>query len=256
MFKTNNKCKQVKVNLTIDPQKNKRTMLNGVVFNNNKPMRNVCISITTPSLDPITCCYTDIQGRYQINVPLPETINIIASLKGYNIHSETIELKNLILPHKINLEKQTNYQNLLLGKVVDEKDNPVAYANILIKELNITSVTGENGDFMVDNVPKGAFTLSITSQFYNTFVRKFRTQPNRNIYNFKSIILIGKLISGTVHGIIQSKDKGPIANALVVLFDADTNLPIEYTYTNQSGIYLFGNVPLGQYYIEANKADI
>lgn len=231
-------------------------MLHGVVTSDNRPLRNVCISITTLSLEPITCCYTDIQGRFQINVPLPDAITILASHKGHNVHSETIAIKDIQLPHKINMEKQTNYQNLLLGKVVDDKDNPVSFATILIKELNITSVTGENGDFMVDNIPKGAYTLTITSQFYDSFIRKFKTQPNRNIYNFKKITLIGKLISGTVHGLIKSKETGPIPNALVVLFDADTNLPVEYTYTNQDGIYLFGNVPLGQYYIEANKADI
>ncbi|MEG1416407.1 MAG: carboxypeptidase regulatory-like domain-containing protein [Clostridium sp.] len=256
MFRIKTTCSQIKINSTIDPHKYTFPIIYGIVTSKNKPLYNVCISITTQSLEPITCCYTDTQGKFQINVSLPNIIYILASHKGYRIYSKKLIINNKCSPYKIKLEKEPDYKNIIIGKIVDEKNNPISYANISIKELGIQIFTNENGDFIIDNIPRGTYHFSVTSQFYKSCIRKIIVNCTQNVYNLKTIMLTGKLISGTVHGLIQCDNSNPIPNALVVLFDAAKHIPIRYTYTNQDGIYLFGNVPLGEYFIKANKTNI
>jgi len=48
----------------------------------------------------------------------------------------------------------------------------------------------------------------------------------------------------------QDGGESGIAGVTVILYDANTNLPIDTVVTNGSGAYLFTNVPSGDYYIE------
>ena len=59
-------------------------------------------------------------------------------------------------------------QYTLSGVVVDEQNNPLPGANLLLKEVNRGTVTYNDGSFSIDRLPGGAYNLKVTFIGYET----------------------------------------------------------------------------------------
>jgi iron complex outermembrane receptor protein len=59
-------------------------------------------------------------------------------------------------------------QFAIKGNVADEKGNPLIGANILIKENNKGTVSDENGNFNLADLPKGTYSLAISFMGYKS----------------------------------------------------------------------------------------
>ncbi len=72
---------------------------------------------------------------------------------------------------------------ILSGKILDkETDEPVSFTYIHIEELNRTSTSNEKGDFKLENIPKGDYTLSFHRLGYKTQKRRIEiTDSNLNL---------------------------------------------------------------------------
>jgi hypothetical protein len=73
------------------------------------------------------------------------------------------------------------------------------------------------------------------------------------IYNINVHLSIDEYCGGTISGIITDVTGNPVSHGIVILFDACKNKPISFTYTNDTGCYLFYNLKIGDYYIKSNK---
>lgn len=105
----------------------------------------------------------------------------------------------------------TNAQKLnLSGKVVDENNDPLPGATILIKEINIGKSTSFDGKFQF-SLSKRSYTIQISFIGYNTLERKIELNSNVSL-NFKLIA-----------------SENVLDEVLVSAIRANSNTPVTYT---------------------------
>ena len=227
--------------------------ISGYVYSLNIPIKNACVKITSSKFEPLFHVYTDCNGYFTLTNNIPKLFRIIVCKDNYEIFSSNIILRNKSkCPIKINLKEKIS-KNIVLGKIVNINEEAIKYANISIKELDINTISNEKGEFILENLKTGCWTLNISSSFYYTSRVKIHVVKHKKIYELKPIFLREKPFTGTVNGVIYNSNNRPIKTAIVMLINEETNKIIDYTYTNEMGVYLFGNVPRGKYYIKANK---
>ena len=89
-----------------------------------------------------------------------------------------------ILLISVSLSAQTTGR--LSGRVVDERNNPIAYANVILQGTQIGAATDELGRFMIINITPGTYTVIVSSVGYARYVMEnvrisldeTRTLPN------------------------------------------------------------------------------
>jgi len=236
--------------------------ISGRVINtcDGKPISLACIKFTDKNYNPLYHCFTDTQGYFCIKEYFLETIRIIVSKNGYKIFSSGIysikdyELKNII----IELSPRYKIERIITGIVCDCYYNPAKNVHVILRNEDYNSIhsayTNKNGIFVLDDVDFGYYTIIFCSYMYYKYSYNF-------IFDYGKIMSLGETcikkrnLKGTVNGIITDKEGNPINEALVVLFDEVDNWPLQFTRTNEKGIYLFYNLDIGSYYIVSNKSD-
>ena len=99
-----------------------------------------------------------------------------------------IENKSIVLREKPSINKESSHiQEIIKGKVVDERGNPVVGATVIEKGTDNGAAVGEDGYFMLTDVAKNA-TLLITFIGYEPFEYKL-TDKKTGIY----IVLTGSI---------------------------------------------------------------
>jgi len=81
--------------------------------------------------------------------------------------------------------KKTN--NTLVGNIIDDKNKPIPYAIIWIKEINRSAITNINGNFSLKNLPLGEFNIRINCLGYINSNLKFKINKGSNKCNFTLI---------------------------------------------------------------------
>lgn len=109
--------------------------------------------------------------------------------------------------------------------------------------------TDYEGRFFLKNVRKGHYQLKIENESYQTRIIKVSIE-NSFLTQLPLIIMSKKDIGCTIHGLIKFRNR-PISDINVFLVDASNNSCIAYTKSNSHGLYFFGNLNLGKYYVMA-----
>lgn len=172
--------------------------------------------------------------------------------------------------NKYRCNSETNNENLgiIVGDVLDfDTNEPIVGAIVSLfkkntKDSNIVNLitltyTNEYGQFAFKNICMGIYTLKINALGYTQKCIEVFINKHKIIYPIVvKLKLSNNCSNGTVSGIIMNSDKIPIERADVVLYKVEKSgdlLPIAFTKTNKSGVYLFMNVPKGSYKIKANE---
>ncbi|WP_308992726.1 TonB-dependent receptor [Mariniflexile litorale] len=72
-------------------------------------------------------------------------------------------------------------QSSVSGKITDEKGTPLVRVNIFLKEIKLGTVSNENGDFEIKEVPYGNYNLEITSLGYQKQVTPITVQKGNAV---------------------------------------------------------------------------
>ncbi|MBS9775752.1 MAG: carboxypeptidase regulatory-like domain-containing protein [Fusobacterium sp.] len=110
--------------------------------------------------------------------------NIISILAEEN--NLSISKVNGITLFSLASEKIKN-KSKIVGKIVDEQNNPVSNARLEIKNSNFyPTFTDKNGNFIIDDITKGAYILKISKNNFET--RGEIINLNKNIFVFNSVL--------------------------------------------------------------------
>jgi uncharacterized protein with beta-barrel porin domain len=85
---------------------------------------------------------------------------------------------------------------------------------------------------------------------YSERILNLEAAREQSIATLETVYLKKKSLKGTIYGIVTNKSGFPVSNALVVLCNAN-NSPVQVTYTNEKGIYMFYLLELGTYTVLA-----
>jgi hypothetical protein len=222
-----------------------------------KSIEGACIKVCDHEYNPIAYNFSDVDGNFSIEGNFTPSIRVIATKKGYETISSEALLSASLNKKALNLEllPAPSYGLVIFGSVKDSQQKPIQGARVTTyraQSLNPYdfTFTNQEGLFIFDNIEPGTYRISIQSQSYNERILNIEVGREQPIVTLETIYLKKKLLKGTIHGIITDKNQVPLSNALVVLCNGN-NVPIQITYTNEDGIYLFYKLDPGTYTVIA-----
>jgi iron complex outermembrane recepter protein len=81
---------------------------------------------------------------------------------------------------------KVNAQNQIKGKVTDKTNNKVlSFANVYLPEQNKGTLTNENGEFELSNLPKGGFKIQFSHIGYKTIIKTIAPDKSEMFLNIE-----------------------------------------------------------------------
>ncbi len=222
-----------------------------------KPIEGACIKICDNGYNPIAYNFSDIDGNFSIEGSFSPSIRVIAAKRSYETISSDALPSAGLYRKALNLEMTPapNYGLIIFGGVKDQQQKPIPGARVTAyraQSLNPYdfTFTNQEGLYIFDNIESGIYRISIQSQNFNERILNIEINRELPIITLETVYLKKRLLKGTIHGIITDKNKIPLSNALVILCNGN-NVPIQVTYTNEDGIYVFYKLDQGTYTVIA-----
>jgi len=222
-----------------------------------KPLEGVCIKVCDNDYNPIVFNFTDVDGNFTLQGKFSSGIRIIASKRNYStFSSESLPAANLE-KKALNLELSpvANGSIVFFGNIRDTSQKAVSGIRVTLfkaHSLNPYDFTFSNqeGVYVFDNIEPGPYRISMQSPNYSERILNLEAAREQSIATLETVYLKKKSLKGTIYGIVTNKSGFPVSNALVVLCNAN-NSPVQVTYTNEKGIYMFYLLELGTYTVLA-----
>lgn len=155
--------------------------------------------------------------------------------------------------------------SIITGEVQNIHDLPINSASIELYKVEETganliclSFSNEVGQFLLCDLNQGSYFLKINAPGYFSDFFPVNMTQSKAIIQVKAILKEDlKASKGVVIGLITDTEDQPLANADVILYrigDDQSQTSVSYTCTNHEGIYLFVNVPQGEYRVNSNRS--
>lgn len=212
------------------------------------PISGVCVKIVTAGYEPVLHTLTDSQGAFSLIWNRQEKEQLIFAKNGYM----TLQLRYFEDGVKVYLEKEI-LTCVVSGRLLYKNGVPAAPVKVQMVNncVNLCVFSKPNGCYYFTKVPSGKYTLIIEG---NECRKKsiYVTIPTCCHSYYLGTIRVDQInILCTIHGIISDPEGHPIKNAVVILTNAYTMEPVGHTLSNENGLYFFGNIRNGCYYVEA-----
>jgi len=248
------------------------TVFGRVMDVDSNPMEGVTIKITDTEYNPKYHAVTDAQGQYTIdNVEANEQYLILAVKEEYELKTGVpfVMRKGQQVERNFVMTVDPNAGNsLIAGEIFDKNQNKLVGITVSLYDnsgtnpvLIKTTHSNQFGQYAFFDVSQGVYLVTSSMIGYKTAQTTFVISASGQVVNINLTMLddpIGRM--GTINGVIKDKNGIPIEGAFVVLFEVTTDkhdkevlTPIRKTVTNSEGVYLFEQVPQGNYKIKANK---
>lgn len=161
----------------------------------------------------------------------------------------------------------TETWSIIAGNVQNIHGIPVSSASVELYKLEEAatklislSFTNDIGQFVLRDLTIGSYFLKINAAGYFSDIFPAEVKKQKSIVHINAELKEDlKASKGTVIGIISNNDDEPLPDADVILYRVGfdkTLIPVAYTRTNHEGIYLFVNVPQGEYMVNSNRTVI
>lgn len=266
---------EIKIDLQLEDNSiaDSGTVFGEIVDNEGNPIEGVTVKITDLDYNPRYHTVTDINGTFTIDeVAANNQYNILSVKEEYNLKQGTpfIMQKGQQLNRDFILQADVNAANsLVAGDILDKNGAAIENVSVFLydntnpdqKVLLKTTYTNQFGQYAFFDIVQGIYLIASNKLGYKESETSFVISENEQVRN---IILtmeddpIGRM--GTINGIIKDKNNVPVVGAFVILFEVTTDEqgkevlnPIRRTMTNSEGLYLFEQVPQGDYKIKSNK---
>ena len=234
----------------------------------SNPIQNAVIKIMSINYEPLLYTSTDQNGNYEFNNIIPNEIyNMFSIAKGMQLKQKEKflikENETFNVDFILEVDISANL-GIIIGNLVDKSTGN--YINNATIELNgksqenkfiqATSYVNESGRYVFTEIPKGNYNLKINSLGYDQETLNLSINETSQILSIKNQLISNvDNFLGTISGLITNKYNIPISRADVILYRIESDntlIPIDFTKTNESGIYLFINIPMGNYKVESN----
>ena len=222
--------------------------ITGVVKDSlNCCMAEVCVKVVTLAFEPIAHTFTDIGGNFTLIYEYIDNVQLIFSKYGYN----TLVISDPMDSIHVNMQRN-NLSCVLVGRImVDRYMMSPVRLRLTNNFTQKCTFSNKYGNFVFTKVPSGLYQLIIEGNECKKRMIHIQIAKGVSRYNLGCIKVERINIMGTIHGIISGFNHKPLNNVVVILYDFNTCRPLAHTVTNEDGLYFFGKVRPGHYYVEA-----
>lgn len=265
---------EIRIDLGLQPNPNldAGTIVGIIKDENGNPIPGAVIKIFDAQGNPIAHTFSDANGNYTFSPFAPGTQYYISSIApGFQFSPlqlfalqprQTVEIDiTLATDPKANL-------SIIAGDVYTTTSTPIEDAIVQLfkveqdqsETLVATTFTNPTGQFIFMDVEQGNYKVRTSKFGYIGDTATVLIDQNRMIAKLVITLNVDPAASkGTISGYIKDDNNQPIANAVVTLYRVETDgklTPIKFTRTNNQGMYLFTDVPNGNYKVKANKLSV
>ncbi|HBR03346.1 MAG TPA: hypothetical protein DD738_12135 [Ruminiclostridium sp.] len=256
------------LSLTPSPYRNTGTVTGMVLNASGKPVADAIILILDANFNIISNTASDSRGYFIFPALEPGSeYHVYAKAPGFQLSDVQIfDLRDdQILEVAFVLSPDTvQTKGILTGSVQNMNGLPLGSALIELYRadgsqtgLICLSFSNEVGRFVFRDIEQGFYLLKVNAPGYLYNFSPVTIQELRSISSVDVILQEDPDASkGLVMGLITDNEDQPQADADVILYRVGTNqshTPVAYTRTNQEGIYLFVNIPAGEYCVNSNR---
>ncbi|MEF9953002.1 MAG: carboxypeptidase-like regulatory domain-containing protein [Clostridium sp.] len=251
----------------------KTAVLGRVTSRSSQPVKGAIVKIVDSNNNSISMAKCDKNGNYFIQgFPSNEELYIFAVIHNktvsdiinFQVSDEGYKTLNILITKPITMDS-----SIIVGDISSSGDgspiNGVAITIYRIRgnrpEINGLVYTNEFGQFAFREIDIGRYNLQFNANGFRSRLLPLMIK-RRGVIKELDIKLIPDNTSplGTISGVIVDEYNRPIPDADVILhkkvIDGSGTVkhsPIAFTKTNKRGVYIFINIPEGNYKIHSNK---
>lgn len=118
-------------------------------------------------------------------------------------------MKSLFIALLLGFSILASAQNKVIGTISDHQNKPISNINISIPEVHKEVISNESGNFELNNVPSGTFTIVFSSVGYETQSKKINVGQNEIIVNVtlqETVHQMDEVIISTAFNKLQSQN--------------------------------------------------
>jgi hypothetical protein len=258
----------IRLDLVLKPNPYLRagTIAGRVVDTSGSPIGDAVVVILDGNYNAVAHSLTSSSGSFSFTpIEAASDYRVFAKAPGY-LCSEALvaSLKpNQTLELTITLVQGTpSINSIIIGQVYNEDKLPVPLAALELYKVEdsasrLISLTFSNeiGQFIFNNLELGSYFIKINAHGYMTELLPAEIMSHHSMLTVEARLKVNPKASlGVVTGLITNTDDQPLSNADVILYRVSpegTLTPVDFTRTNHEGIYLFVNVPPGEYRVNS-----
>lgn len=213
-------------------------------------IKDATISAVNPNFEPLVHTTSDCNGEYTVFIGVCAQIRLLVSKEGYKTIDTGIissETQNFML------FSEGVKTSILKGKVLYCNCKPASGLRVRLTsaDYNRCVVSAQDGTYIFANVPPGNYVLTVDGNDCEKKTACVYVEKNKEYKTIPDMIITKIDIGATLHGKVTDCYGKAINNAVVLLVNKSTKAIVAHTTTNQDGIYFFGELTLGTYYVEA-----
>ena len=259
------------LSLSRNPHVNSGTITGTVKDVDGNLISDAVVLIMDGAYAAIANTITGNDGRYSFSlIPSGSTYRAYAQSPGFLLSdampfslgkNQRIEIDFALVTN------DTDAYSIIAGEVLNAYGLPIKSASVELYQvvqnttkLLVLTFSNDIGQFVFRDIGLGSYFLKINatgffSEYYPVEIKNPKSISHVNAVLKEDL----KASKGIILGIISDNDEMPLANADVILYRVGTDkapVPVAYTRTNHEGIYLFVNVPQGEYLVNSNRSII
>lgn len=240
-----------------------RTKVTGKVYSDGRPLMQATVKILNSSFDPVAHVLTNSDGGYLFaNLP-PGNYKVTASAQGYkvaNVVSFALKPREtVIIDFSLKADQNVRHKNFVYGRVT-EFFTQVAIADAEIKLFSTSSpqpvaevCSNEDGQYLFCAIAAGEYVIVAGKHGFIT------GDPVKLMAGQGQLIRIDFQLhpsapaAATVSGVITDDFCPDPVDVWVGLFsvEPDGETLVQIKTTVKGGVYLFTDVPPGEYVVKA-----
>lgn len=208
------------------------------------PMAGAVVTVTDLAGGQQGRTTTDASGGYRIPVSTGGTYLVVAGSGALAPHAAMVAIADRPVRHDVTLAGSSGAR----GTVADTSGAPLARAAVTLIDARgdvvATTVPGADGRYLLDGVPPGRYTLTVSAEGYQPVASTIELDGIAD----RDIVMPGR--SGLTGTASAAAGGGQVAGALATLVDADGRT-IASAVTGPDGGFAFGDLPAGTYTLTA-----
>lgn len=244
------------------------TLKGRVIDLNGNPIPDAVVIILDESKSILANTVTGNDGFYILNTLKPGSgYQAYAKAPGFELSEKLafdINVNDLIESDFL-LKPDPNLKySVIVGVVQNGEGLPVNTASVELYRVEDThtrpmslTFTNEIGQFVFSSLEKGSYYIKVDANGYFSEDYSIKLSKTHEIMTVNIVLREDlKASKGIITGIITNNEEQPLADADVILYrlnDDGSQSPVACTRSNKEGVYLFVNVPHGQYFVNSSR---
>jgi len=232
--------------------------VSGTVTSNQHELEGVEVKL----LDSPYSTITDENGMFSLDSVFADKYYVMMKKRGYKLIVSDIDLKEadsiVDLHYSMDKQDQTKFVASINGLVSDIDGGKVQGATVIIPSKNIVTTTDEKGNFKIDSLKIGTYTIKIHKEGFDTTYIYDMDLFNPEEYTLGVLLekdyfktMVAPQNSGLILGEVRAEKTNNLLSGVQLVLENSRDK--YFTFSNARGQFVIKNINSGSYKMIISK---